>query len=92
MRSRTLRKSPRHRESGWRCQECFFGLAHKHTLNQIMQARGHLVVILSADRFRRDAERPYLERFCEAEAFDGIIDCAERYEDLSRFEDVSKRG
>ena len=64
----------------------FFGLAQKHTLNQIMQARGHLVVILSADRFRRDAERAYLERFCGAEAFDGIIDCAERYDELSRFE------
>ena len=64
----------------------FFGVAHKQTLNQIMQARGNLVVILSADRFRRDAERTYLERFCEAKAFDGIIDCAEHYKELTRFE------
>ena len=66
--------------------EVFFGSAHKHTLNQIMQARGHLVVILSADRFRRDAERAYLEGFCGAKAFDGIIDCAEHYKELTRFE------
>ena len=66
--------------------EVFFGSARKQTLNQIMQARGHLVVILSADRFRRDAERAYLERFCGAKAFDGIIDCAEHYKELTRFE------
>ena len=66
--------------------EVFFGSAHKQTLNQIMQARGHLVVILSADRFRRDAERAYLKGFCGAKAFDGIIDCAEHYKELTRFE------
>ncbi len=64
----------------------FFGIAQKQALNQIMQARGHLVVILSADRFRRDAERAYLQRFCEAKAFDGIIDCVERYTNLTRFD------
>ena len=64
----------------------FFGIAQKQALNQIMQARGHLVVILSADRFRRDAERAYLQRFCKAKAFDGIIDCVERYTNLTRFD------
>ena len=66
----------------------FFGVAHKQALNQIMQARGHIVVLLSSDRHRQDAERRYLEQFCKAKPFDGIIDCAERYEELTRFERV----
>lgn len=66
----------------------FFGLAQKQALNQIMQARGHIVVLLSSDRQRQDAERRYLEQFCKAKPFDGIIDCIERYDQLSRFERV----
>ena len=53
-----------------------------------MQARGHLVVLLSSDRQRQIAERRYLEQLCKAKAFDGIIDCVEHYENLSRFEKV----
>lgn len=64
----------------------FFGIAQKQALNQIMQARGHIVVLLSSDRHRQNAERRYLEQFCSAKPFDGIIDCVERYEKLSRFE------
>jgi molecular chaperone HtpG len=66
----------------------FFGVAQKQALNQIMQARGHLVVLLSSDRFRQDAERRYLEQFCGAKPFDGIIDCTERYVELTRFQRV----
>jgi molecular chaperone HtpG len=66
----------------------FFGVAQKQALNQIMQARGHLVVLLSSDRYRRDAERSYLEKYCSAKPFDGMIDCAEYYKDLSRFQKV----
>jgi len=66
----------------------FFGMAQKQALNQIMQARGHLVVLLSSDRNRQDAERQYLEQYCAAKPFDGIIDCTEHYKDLSRFERV----
>lgn len=66
----------------------FFGVAQKQALNQIMQARGHLVVLLSGDRYRQQAERAYLEKFCNAKPFDGIIDCTERYDDLNRFEKV----
>lgn len=66
----------------------FFGVAQKQALNQIMQARGHLVVLLSSDGHRRDAERRYLEQYCSAKPFDGIIDCSEHYKDLSRFERV----
>jgi molecular chaperone HtpG len=66
----------------------YFGTAQKQALNQIMQARGHIVVLLSADAYRRDAERRYLEQFCAAKAFDGMIDIVDHYEDLSRFEKV----
>ncbi|MDE0183900.1 MAG: ATP-binding protein [Candidatus Poribacteria bacterium] len=66
----------------------FFGTTQKRALNQIMQARGHVVVLLSADRYRRDAERQYLEQYCAAKPFDGIIDCSERYQDLTRFEKI----
>lgn len=66
----------------------FFGTAQKQALNQIMQARGHMVVLLSADGYRREAERRYLEQYCAAKAFDGMIDFVEHYKDLSRFEKV----
>ena len=66
----------------------YFGIAQKQELNQIMQARGHLVVLLSPDRHRQDAERKYLKQFCKAKSFDGIIDCVEHYSDLNRFEKV----
>jgi molecular chaperone HtpG len=66
----------------------YFGTSQKQALNQIMQARGHIVVLLSSDHHRRDAEKTYLETFCAAKPFDGIIDCTEVYEQLSRFERV----
>ena len=66
----------------------FFGTTQKQALNQVMQARGHIVVLLSSDRYRREAEKQYLEKFCGAKPFDGMIDCAEIYGDLTRFERV----
>jgi molecular chaperone HtpG len=66
----------------------FFGIAQKQALNQIMQARGHIVVLLSGDRYRQQAERAYLETYCKAKPFDGIIDCSERYTALTRFEHI----
>lgn len=66
----------------------FFGLAQKQALNQVMQARGHIVVLLSADRHRRQAESAYLQQYCSAKPFDGIIECTERYANLSRFEHI----
>ena len=66
----------------------FFGVAQRQALNQIMQARGHLVVLLSHDRYRQRAERQYLEQLCSAKAFDGMIDCAEHYKDLNLFEKI----
>ena len=66
----------------------FFGSTQKHALNQVMQAQGHIVVHLSSDRFRRAAEKSYLERFCLAKPFEGIIDCTEVYGSLSHFERI----
>jgi molecular chaperone HtpG len=64
----------------------YFGTAQKQALNQIMQARGHIVILLSADHYRREAEKRYLEEYCGAKPFDGMIDCTEFYQELSRFE------
>ena len=66
----------------------FYGTAKKQTLSQVMHAQGHIVVQLSADRYRQVAERNYLEQYCGAKAFDGVVDCAEVYDDLSIFERV----
>lgn len=66
----------------------FFGTTQKHPLNQVMQAQGHIVVQLSSDRFRRTAEQSYLEKYCYAKPFEGIIECKEVYEKLTRFERI----
>ena len=66
----------------------FFGTAQKQSLNQIMQARGLIVVILSSERNRRNAESQYLEQYCRAKPFDGMIDCVEHYSDLNLFEKI----
>ena len=66
----------------------FFGTTQKHALNQVMHAQGHIVVQLSSDRFRRAAEQTYLEKYCRAKPFEGIIECEEVYGDLTRFERI----
>ena len=66
----------------------FYGTAKKQALSQVMQAQGHIVVQLSADRNRQRAEQSYLEIYCGGKAFDGVVDCAEVYNDLSVFEKV----
>ena len=66
----------------------FFGTTKNQALNQAMHARGHIVILLSSDRYRRDAEKRYLEKFCGAKPFDGMIHCTELYGDLTRFERV----
>ena len=40
----------------------------KQALNQIMQARGHIVVLLSAEQYRRNAETAYLTKFLRGKA------------------------
>ena len=64
----------------------FFGSIQKASLNQIMLRRGHLVVLLPNDSYKRKAIQTYLERHCNAKLFDGIIECAEHYKNLNLFE------
>ena len=66
----------------------FFGTARSRALSQVLQAQGHIVVQLSADRYRQAAERAYLQQYCGGKAFDGVVDCVEIYEDLTLFERV----
>ena len=66
----------------------FFGVTERQVLHQIMQARGHIVVMLSSDRYRKAAEQQFLEQYCGAKALDGVVECAEVYGDMSRFEKV----
>ena len=75
----------KHEQAG---NSVYFGFTQKQALNQIMQARGHLVVLLSPDRYRRDAERQFLERYCGAKSFEGIVDCTEHYSQLTTFERI----
>jgi hypothetical protein len=44
--------------------------------------------LLSGEHFRQIAERTYLQQFCGAKPFDGVVDCAQFYSDLSRFEKI----
>ena len=66
----------------------FFGTAQNHALNQAMQAQGHIVVLLSSDRYRRAAEQSYLKQYCQAKPFDGVIECSEVYGNLELFERI----
>lgn len=66
--------------------QVFYGTKQQPTLGQIMQARGHVVVLLDADRNKQTAERQYLERFCGAKPMDGVVTCADHYSELNRFE------
>ena len=66
----------------------FFGTAQNHALNQVMQSQGHIVVLLSSDRYRKAAEQSYLKQYCQAKPFDGVIECSEIYGDLELFERI----
>ncbi|MEO1594425.1 MAG: ATP-binding protein [Pseudomonadota bacterium] len=80
-----LDKLRRLSESG---AKVFYGNQKKHALNQVMVARGHQMVILPNERHRQQAYLQYLLRFCAAQPFEGVIECHNRYEDLTRFEKV----
>ena len=66
----------------------FFGTSRNHALNQVIQAQGHIVVLLSSDRYRRAVEQNYLSQYCQAKPFDGVIECSEIYGDLELFERI----
>lgn len=63
----------------------YFGSANSRDIYQIMQTRGHIVVMLSSDNNRRTAEMRYLQTFCSAKQLDGVVDIQERYKDLTLF-------
>ena len=64
----------------------FFATSRNKALSQLLQTRGHIVVQLSGDNDKQAAIRDYLTTFCGGQAFEGRIECAERYEGLSLFE------
>jgi molecular chaperone HtpG len=64
----------------------YYGRHNKQALNQIMQARGNVVVLLSPEHNRQQAEIRYLEAYCKAKQFEGIVECSEFYDDLTRFD------
>ena len=66
----------------------YFGTARNEALSKILQAQGHIVVQLSADRYRHAAERRYLEQYCKGKAFEGVVDCVEVYDNLTLYERV----
>jgi hypothetical protein len=66
--------------------QVYFATSKNKALSQLLQTRGHLVVQLPSDHEKQAAIREYLSSYRSAEAFDGRIECAERYQDLSLFE------
>jgi molecular chaperone HtpG len=66
----------------------YFGAHQKEALSQIMQARGNVVVILPSDRYKQQAVQKFLENYCNARAFSGIVEFQDVYRELDRFEQV----
>lgn len=64
----------------------FFASSKNKSLAQLLQTRGHTVVQLPSDNEKQKAIREYLVTFCGAEQFDGRIECAETYNNLTLFE------
>ncbi len=64
----------------------YFGSQQKQALSAIMQARGHVVVILPSDSWKQKAVKSFLESECQAKSFSGVVELTEIYGDLDRFE------
>jgi molecular chaperone HtpG len=64
----------------------FYATSKNRNLSQLLQTRGHAVVQLPGDHDKQVAIRDYLASYCGGEPFDGRIECAEIYDQLSRFE------
>lgn len=74
----------RHRAEGG--LRVYFATSKNKALSQLLQTRGHAVVQLPADRDKQVAIRQYLTDQCGGQPFEGRIECAEVYSNLSRFE------
>ncbi|MBK7417596.1 MAG: ATP-binding protein [Nitrospira sp.] len=65
----------------------FYSLSGNSTpATEVLQARGHVILALSSNRDRRNAEIAYLRSYCSGEQFDNLIECIEPYEKLERFD------
>jgi len=53
---------------------------------EVLQARGHVIIITSSDHSRKSVEIQYLQTYCKAEEFDNLIECLEPYTNLDSFE------
>lgn len=53
---------------------------------ETLQARGHYIIAVSSNYHRRSAEVQYLEKYCNAQRFENVIECLEIYKDLDQFE------
>ncbi|MCW3033357.1 MAG: hypothetical protein JWM60_1702 [Solirubrobacterales bacterium] len=82
--SETQLKEVRRKADG--AVKVYFATSKNKALSQLLQTRGHIVVQLPSDHAKKAAITEYLTSHCGAEAFDGKIECAERYEHLSVFE------
>ena len=58
----------------------------KTAASEVLTARGHVIVKISAAHQRRQAEESYLTRICNGERFDNLLECLEIYDELDRFE------
>lgn len=76
------------RESAKNGVGIYFGAHQKQALSQIMQARGNLVVLLPSDSSRKNAVQSFLQTYCNARSFSGIVECQDVYTTLDRFERV----
>lgn len=64
----------------------FYATSKNRALSQLLQTRGHAVVQLPSDHDKQLAVRDYLSSHCGAEPFEGRIECAETYDQLTLFE------
>lgn len=75
------------RERNARGSRIFYSLSgHSSPATEVLQARGHVIIALSSNRDRRNAEIEYLRSYCNGEQFDNLIECIEPYEELERFD------
>ena len=65
----------------------FYSLNSKVTpAAEVLQAKGDLIVSVTNERGRRNAEISYLQERCKAERFDDLIERLEPYSELDEFE------
>lgn len=75
------------RDLQWADRKVFYTANSAQTpATEVLAARGHMIVRISGNHQRRPAEIAFLQRYCNAQELDGLIDCLEHYVDLDTFE------